>query len=160
MSGSSQSRRKSKHKLEPISYEEMLGTAGMSGFVSFLDVTPADANRTPEGPGYIAAHTEGTQREPLSHAKRELATASETSSPPRIATSQPTPFEHERGTPDIGIRNTIPSAYADQDGCSFTYIHRVYLIQVYPIPRQLMLSKRLRVPATSQPRLKERNLNP
>ena len=51
MSGSSQSRRKSKHKLEPISYEEMLGTAGMSGFVSFLDVTPSDAIRTPDGSG-------------------------------------------------------------------------------------------------------------
>ena len=92
MSGSSQSRRKSKHKLEPISYEEMLGTAGMSGFVSFLDVTPADANRTPEGSGYTAGETERTQSEPPSHAKRELATASETSSPPRIAISQPAPL--------------------------------------------------------------------
>ena len=64
MSGSSRSRRKSKHKLEPISYEEMLGTAGMSGFVSFLDVTPADANRTPEGPGHTAGQTEGAQLNP------------------------------------------------------------------------------------------------
>src|SRR5215472_5060251 len=50
MSGSSRSRRKPKPKLEPISYEEMLGTAGMSGFVSFLNVTPAGAAKPQDLP--------------------------------------------------------------------------------------------------------------
>src|ERR1019366_378665 len=59
---------------------------------------------------------------PLSHAKRELATASETSSPPRIATSQPALLDDQRGRPDTGIQNTIPSPYANQDGRSFTTI--------------------------------------
>ena len=125
MTGSSQSRRKSKLKLEPISYEEMLGTAGMSGFVSFLDVTPADASRTPDASRNTPAESGRRRPEPSSHAKRELAAASGISSPPRIDTSQPAPLGDETGTPDTGIHDTNPSPYADQDGRPFTTIRGI-----------------------------------
>ena len=130
MSSSSQSRRKSKHTLEPISYEEMLGTAGMSGFVSFLDVTPSDAIRTPDGFAHTADETERMEAEPRSHSKRELATASETSSLPRLTLSQPALLDNEKGTPDTGIGHAIPSSHANQGGRSFIQIRSIPYIGV------------------------------
>ena len=52
MAGSSKSRRKG--KLEPISYDELLGSAGMSGFLSFLNVKApaAGAPTLPSEPEY------------------------------------------------------------------------------------------------------------
>lgn len=46
MPGNSRSRQKRKPKLEPISYEEMLGAAGMSGFVSFLEISPSGGKQS------------------------------------------------------------------------------------------------------------------
>ncbi len=38
----SNSRSKQKRKIEPITYDELIGAAGMSGFVSFLNIPPDD----------------------------------------------------------------------------------------------------------------------
>lgn len=104
MPGSSLLKRRSKPKLEPISYEEMLGTAGMSGFVSFLEVTPSEG-----------AHALRGEREP--------AAPVETASLPPNTLDKPTPGDYllpitarperegsETGTPTRGIPDSGETA--------------------------------------------------
>lgn len=95
MSGSPRSRRKSKHKLEPISYEEMLGAAGMSGFVSFLDVTPVDAAKSLGGADLRSDEVPIRTELPESGI---VSTSAECS----ISVTATKPVQDERGTPERG----------------------------------------------------------
>jgi hypothetical protein len=74
MAESSRSKRKPK-KLEPISYEELMGSAGMSGFVSFLEVKEkAGSQADAEGTGRKAHTQSASQRDGGSETHRESDT--------------------------------------------------------------------------------------
>jgi hypothetical protein len=81
MGESSKSKRKPKNKMEPITYEELVGSAGMSGYVSFLEVKAPEQTHPggTEGAGGTGSATK-TARESLTvrkEAKRKTQSPGE-----------------------------------------------------------------------------------
>jgi hypothetical protein len=123
MPGSSLSRRRRqrKPKLEPISYEEMVGAAGMSGFVSFLEISPTDSHqqlapqtgRESPSPAVVSNNPEGRERSAaLGPLKGLVGSTSVTQQEPAdlsLGTHNSTIPQAGRlysGTPNIGVPET------------------------------------------------------
>jgi hypothetical protein len=87
-------------ELEPISYEEIMANAGMSGFVSFLDAPdppvaskPADPPDAPVVTPSDTVPTPNTVEDTVTVQQRKLSTVHESTSVQKLSTVQVTPSD-------------------------------------------------------------------